>query len=62
MNENPKINVESLLLKIQQNDSIKLVGENKIRFDMTSNNIADYKRNIEGVFLTVSNKKITLGI
>ncbi|GIR49878.1 MAG: hypothetical protein CM15mP58_19750 [Burkholderiaceae bacterium] len=50
LNEKPKINVESLLQKIQQNDSIKLVGENKIRFDVTSNNIADYKRNIEEVF------------
>ena len=58
LNEKPKINVESLLQKIQQNDSIKLVGENKIRFDLTSNNIADYKRNIEEVFLTISNKKI----
>ena len=29
LNENPKINIESLLLKIQQNDSIKIVGENK---------------------------------
>ena len=55
-NEKPKINVESLLQKIQQNDSIKLVGENKIRFDLTSNNIADYKRNIEEVFLTISSK------
>ena len=62
LNEKPKINVESLLQKIQQNDSIKLVGENKIRFDLTSNNIADYKRNIEEVFLTISNKKISLGL
>ena len=62
LNENPKINIESLLLKIQQNDSIKIAGENKIKFDLTINNIADYKRNIEKVFLTVSNKKITLGI
>ena len=62
LNEKPKINVEKLLQKIQQNDSIKLVGENKIRFDVTSNNIADYKRNIEEVFFTVSNKKIILGI
>ena len=62
LNENPKINIESLLLKIQQNDSIKLVGENKIKFDLTSNNIADYKRNIEEVFLTISNKKISLGL
>ena len=62
LNEKPQINVESLLQKIQQNDSIKLVGENKIRFDLTSNNIADYKRNIEEVFLTISNKKISLGL
>ena len=45
------------LLKIQQNDSIKIVGENKIKFDVTSNNIADYKRNIEEVFFTISDKK-----
>ena len=51
MNENPKINIESLLQKIERNNSIKLVGENKIRFDVTSNNITDYKRNIEEVFL-----------
>ena len=62
LNENPKINIESLLLKIQQNDSIKIVGENKIKFDLTSNNIADYKRNIEEVFFTISNKKISLGL
>ena len=62
LNENPKINVERLLLKIQQNDSIKLVGENKIKFHLTSNNIADYKRNIEEVFFTILNKKISLGL
>jgi len=62
LNEKPKINVENLLQKVQQNDSIKLVGENKIRFDVTSNNIADYKRNIEEVFLTISSKKISLGL
>ena len=62
LNDNPKINVEHLLLKIQQKDSIKLIGENKIKFNLTSNNIDDYKRNIEEVFLTVSNKKISLGL
>ena len=62
LNENPKINIESLLVKIQQNDSIKLVGENKIKFELMSNNITDYKRNIEKVFLAISNKKISLGL
>ena len=62
LNENPKINIENLLLKIQQNNSMKLAGENKIKFDLASNNIDDYKRNIEEVFLAISNKKISLGL
>ena len=38
---------------------MKLAGENKIKFDLASNNIDDYKRNIEEVFLAISNKKIS---
>ena len=43
-------------------NSMKLAGENKIKFDLASKNIDDYKRNIEEVFLTISNKKISLGL
>ena len=49
--------ISKISLKIQQNNSMKLAGENKIKFDLASNNIDDYKRNIEEVFLAISNKK-----
>ena len=44
------------------NEALNYFEKNKIKFDLTSNNIADYKRNIEEVFFTIFNKKISLGL
>ena len=60
LNDKPKIDVDKLLLKIQETKELKLVGQNKVTLTVKSNCLQDYKRNIEKLFLFISNKKISL--
>ena len=60
LDKKPRIDVENLLVKVRENKSLKLTGENKIKFEVISHSIQDFKKNIEEIFYTISNKKICL--
>ena len=50
--------VEKLLLKVQKNKSLKIVGQNKIKLDIASGSLTDYKKNIEEIFFIISTKSM----
>ncbi len=60
LDKKPRIDVENLLVKVREDKSLKLTGENKIKFEVISHSIQDFKKNIEEIFYTISNKKICL--